>query len=155
TRLGSRGLIVRDRDYFQRAVADHTFSVGDFQVGKVSKVPVIGFSYPRYDADGKLLLVTYASITVSWLNAADAGFRSQLPRNSTVATLDPHSVVTAEQPDVGATGSSLQPELLKHLLGESGTFYATPADGLARIYAYYAVPNLPAPTRKVLVGIPV
>jgi signal transduction histidine kinase/CheY-like chemotaxis protein len=155
TRIGSRGLNVLQRDYFQRVLMNREFSVGDFQIGQVSKIPIIGFGYPKFDENGNLALVTYASITVSWLSAADAIFRSQLPPDSMVTMLDSKSVVTAQQPNVGEAGKPLPPELLNHLVGESGIFQETPADGIARVYAYTTVPNLPDRSRKVLVGIPV
>ena len=43
---------VADRAYFKMALQMHDFAIGDYQIGRITKVPAINYAYPLTDAVG-------------------------------------------------------------------------------------------------------
>src|SRR6185295_14530111 len=54
-----------NRPYFQHVRRTHKFSVGVFQIGRVTSEPGLNFGYPVLNDEGKLERVLYASLRVS------------------------------------------------------------------------------------------
>ena len=52
--VGPPGECFRPRLFPARALKTRGFAVGDFQIGRITKQPVVAFSYPDYDAGGRL-----------------------------------------------------------------------------------------------------
>src|SRR5258708_636829 len=89
--LPANGVTAADRSYFIRAVQSRAFSVGDYQIGRVSHKPSLGYALPLLDAAGKVQYVLYVGLDLAYLN--QIGTLVHLPTGSTVTVIDPTGVV--------------------------------------------------------------
>ncbi len=64
------GVNFSDRVYYQRAMETRAFSVGEFLIGKVSKLPVLAVTLPVLDADNAVDYILVAGIKTEWLQEA-------------------------------------------------------------------------------------
>ncbi len=127
-----------DRAYFQRALKTRGFAVGDFQIGRITKQPVVVFSYPDYGADGRLQTMVFAALDLTWLNQIAA--RAQLPAGSTVTLFDSQGTILGRYPDPEQwIGQSHKDAFLTRIIlthRREGTAEATGLDGVPRLYAF-------------------
>ena len=132
-------LNLTDRSYFQDAVRTRTFSVGEYQVGRVTGTPVINFGYPVIDRKGKLTAVIFAALDLSRVTKFEAEIDVQTPANSPYVRLDSKGSVLSSYPETQlfGKGNPLEKPLLRKILKEKrGTFEATGADGVERLYLF-------------------
>jgi hypothetical protein len=130
-----------DRTYFQRARDTNDFSVGDFQVGRVTGRPTINFGYPVHDASGKTVSIAFVAVNLSWLE--QFAQTANLPPGATLILLDNSGHELARypgSPNVGqeAPEVSLPFDNVVHLeqgLGETQTH-----DSNGKSYYLIAVP---------------
>src|SRR3989344_3952831 len=127
-----------DQAWFRRAVATRNFAVGDFQIGRITKQPVVVFGYPDYDATGRLQAVVFAALDLTWLNRIAA--KAHLPAGSTVTLFDSQGVILSRYPDPEKwIGQSCQDAPLTRIIltrRSAGTTDATGLDGVPRLYAF-------------------
>jgi len=88
-----------DQTYFQRAVETGKFSVGDFQVGRITNQATINVAYPVVDDQGQIVEVIYAALDLTGLSAFAA--KAQLPEGSFLFVLDRSGTVLVRRPDPG------------------------------------------------------
>jgi diguanylate cyclase (GGDEF)-like protein/PAS domain S-box-containing protein len=134
----TRRVPAADRVWFQRSLKTRGFAVGDFQIGRITKQPVVVFSYPDYHADGRLHTMVFAALDLTWLN--QIAVKAQLPAGSTVTLLDSQGVILSRYPDPEKwIGQSHQDApITRIILSErrEGTAEATGLDGVPRLYAF-------------------
>ncbi len=63
----SKEINIVDRSYFQRALRDRGFSVGEYQIGRRTGKPTINFGYPILDEEGVVRAVIFAALDLNWL----------------------------------------------------------------------------------------
>lgn len=144
-----------DRPYFQRVLQTGQFSIGDFQVGRLTGEPSLNFGYPVVDEDGKLRRVLFASLKLSLMSRALENIR--LPPGAAVTVLDRTGTVLARYPEPGKwVGKSLSGlSFVQTVLAQKqGVFETSGVDDVARLYAVTAVNDGQAPGLFVSVGIP-
>jgi serine phosphatase RsbU (regulator of sigma subunit) len=128
---------VADRLYFELATQTRDFVVGDYQTGRVTKLPSINYAYPLLDGAGNVEAVIYIAQNLDWLTAALAGV--QLPSGAILAVTDRNGTVLARvPPDEGALGKRLaEPVLAAALAGRKvrGLVETEDASG-GRLWAY-------------------
>jgi len=95
----TRAINIADRGYFRRAVESQNFSIGEYQISRVSGLSGINFGYPVLDPGGKLHAVIYAALNLSWLNELVAN--TELPPGSIMFVIDSGGTVLARYPDPG------------------------------------------------------
>jgi signal transduction histidine kinase len=61
-------LFLGDRPYFRRAIESNSFSVGDYQIGRVTGKPSLNCAFPVQDAKGRLSRVVYAAFDLSFFS---------------------------------------------------------------------------------------
>ncbi|MHB8410110.1 MAG: bifunctional diguanylate cyclase/phosphodiesterase [Acidiferrobacterales bacterium] len=133
-----RPVNILDRDYFRRAVESRDFAMGAYQVGRITGIRTVNFSYPVLDASGKVEAVIYAALNLSWFNQMIEGLA--LPKGATVTVIDSHGTLLAHRPDpqkwVGRSmpGSPIARAMIEHR-GDS-TAEAPGLDGVERLYAF-------------------
>lgn len=149
-------LDLSDRLYFQRALETRDFSIGEYQVGRITGVPSINFGYPIRGEDGYITGVAFAALDLAWLSsvAEDA----DLPKMSTVKLLDYEGTVLVRQPDpdnwVGSSESdSLLFDAIRNAGGE-GTVETAGLDGTRRLYGFTTLGASPGQQAYIAVGIP-
>ena len=154
-----RGSInVSDRKYAKDAIRTLSFSVGEFIVGRLSKVQSIDFSYPVLDSNKNLLGIVIAGFKL------DEYFRfitkANLPESSSFAITDHAGVRLFRYPadDATAPGIPIPRDALERASGEpdQGTFEKVGEDGVLRVYAFRSLRlrEEESPYLYLFVGIP-
>jgi len=134
---------VKDRSYFGMAAATGKFSVGEYQVGRLTGSAGINFAYPVLDANGRLQAVAFASLNMdTFIEQGESrreGLRRSLSRVATI--LDRNSVVLAQHPMVNATVGEKypNPRVVEALSIPGNTLFTT--TDLARESRMYAAEN--------------
>ena len=150
------GVDISDRPWLQRTVEQRDFAVGDYQIGRISRKPVIVFGYPVLDSSEQVQSVVFASLDLTWLNQLVE--RVQLPEGAAVILVDRNGTVLAHQPDPKAWVGKTIPNaaVVKTILsqGEGVAEIADDMDGMPRFYAFTQLRNLPDANVYLGVGIP-
>ncbi|HWX20277.1 MAG TPA: ATP-binding protein [Candidatus Binatia bacterium] len=144
-----------DRSYFRRVLQTGRFSIGDFQIGRLSGQRVVDFGYPVIDEQGKLRRVLFASLKLSRLSEAIAAI--QVPAGGAVTVMDQSGNVLARTPDPEKwVGTSLRdvPAVRKILAGKGGVLEMKDADKVPRLYAVTTLTNGQTPSLFVSVDVP-
>ena len=87
-----------DRSYFQRALSSHAFSIGDYQLGRISGKPSFDLGYPVIDPAGRVQAVVFAALDLDWLNGSDYALQMQLPAGATWTKIDGKGTILARYP---------------------------------------------------------
>jgi len=125
------------RQYFQKAMKTREFAVGNLQIGRIVKKPVLLFSYPVLDAAGEVQTVLYASVGLDWLHELAA--QARLPEDSVLVIIDEPGTIMAKYPDPGKwAGKGLPPGGLIDIMQKRGEGMAEAQgmDGVPRVYAF-------------------
>jgi diguanylate cyclase (GGDEF)-like protein/PAS domain S-box-containing protein len=134
----SQRVNVADRAYFQRAQKTREFAVGDFQIGRISGQPAVVFGYPDYDPDGRLRVMGFAGIDLTWLNHFASS--AQLPAGAAVTFIDSKGVILSRYPEGGNWIGKSHPDspLMRAILASQseGTIETDGFDGVPRLYAF-------------------
>jgi len=147
-----------DRGYFQLARATGSFSIGEYQVGRVTGLDAVNFGYPLKDPGGKVTAVAFVGFDLESFNRVAAS--TPLPEDGNITVLDRNGVVIGRHPitEVVQTGQKLQNKrvLEATFSRPSGVFEAARLDGMARLYVHEAVARNPDGTIpiRILVSLP-
>jgi serine phosphatase RsbU (regulator of sigma subunit) len=129
---------IADRTYFERAMQERRFAIGDYQIGRVTRMPSINYGYPMLGADGEVFGVVYAAQSLNWLTAALANV--DFPPGAVLFVSDRNGKVLARMPDgEGVIGLTLPDEQVRvHLARQKagGVFEADDAQGVPRLWAH-------------------
>jgi signal transduction histidine kinase/CheY-like chemotaxis protein len=113
----ANGANAADRSYFQRAVSERDFAIGEFQLGRITGRYTIVVAYPVIDASDELIGVAFAAIDPRALTALISD--ADLPPESVASLVDSSGIIVAHYPDeAGHLGLSspafeaLQPALV-------------------------------------------
>jgi signal transduction histidine kinase len=131
-----------DQISFQRALHTPGFSIGDYQVDRITNEPTISFAYPALDENGQKRAVVYAALDLDWFNQLQLELRKQLSLDSVLINVDGSGVVLVHEPDpekwVGR--SMLDHPLIQAVLDRGqGVVEADGLDGTPGIYAFAPV----------------
>ncbi|MDR7534010.1 MAG: ATP-binding protein [Armatimonadota bacterium] len=156
-RPSRRPVSVADRQYFQHAARYRTFSVGEYQIGRITGQPTINFGYPVIGPGGTLRGVVFAAVSLAALERASQ--RIGLPDGGALIVVDRNATVLARQPHLdGLVGRTLPEAPIVRLLRVAtaeGVAEAPGADGVRRLYAFTPLDDTGAGGRVVVaVGIP-
>jgi PAS domain S-box-containing protein len=126
-----------DRPYFVRALTTQSFSVGEYQIGRLTGKSSLNFGYPIIDKSSTMKGVIYAALDLSRL----AHFASQveLPAQSTFTLLDRNGTILAAYPHSESWVGRIAPDsrLTQTILREGeGVTESTGEDGVRRIVAF-------------------
>lgn len=148
---------VADRAYFRRALMTRTLAIGDYQIGRITRLPVLVLAQPVYDADGRLRSLVYAALDLGWLNRFAA--QAALPPGSSLTVMDASGTVLAHTPD-GArwVGQQAPASLLQAATNPSADRMSLaslrPFGGASHIHAVAPLEGLPEGSGPhVVVGI--
>jgi diguanylate cyclase (GGDEF)-like protein len=157
SRTGKVTASASDRSYFLLAKDTGKFAVGEYQIGRVSRLEGISFGYPIADADGKVTAVAFAAMELTSLKRmADS---VPLPAGGILNVLDKNGVILARKPEPsGRLGEKLRnaPVVKKLFSARQGVFEAKGTDGIGRVFAHEVViqnPDGGYPIR-VMVSVP-
>ncbi|MBI1865487.1 MAG: PAS domain S-box protein [Nitrospirae bacterium] len=88
-----------DRTYFREAMKTGGFTAGEFQVGRITGLPVFVFGYPITDKDGRPQGAVFAALDLAWLNRHLAGLSHPLGLGTTLALVDRSGTILARHPE--------------------------------------------------------
>ena len=126
-----------NRNYFQRAIENKSFAIGNYQIDEITGSPTISFGYPVLDQQGKVQSVVFAALNLNWLDKLVT--QSQLPEGAALIMLDSSATVLVYYPDSQQwVGHSLPNEpLVKTILAKGIGTQALPGlDDVERLYAF-------------------
>ncbi len=151
-------LNIADREYFKNTVKTRNFSVGDYQIGRITGRPVVVFSYPIHDEKENLKGVVFAAMDLEWFNRFEFDVESHLPKDSTLTKIDSRGIVLAHHFDhEELIGKPLPMKALLEAIKtqEKGVVEITDSNGKPRIYAFRPLHSKMAAGKiYVIVGIP-
>jgi len=154
-----RPLNIADRPYFRSALENRAFSIGQYQMGRITGKPSINFGYPVLDRNGKVSGVIVAAEDLSYVTEFEVIVTAQMPVTSTYVKLDSHGLVLSSYPasQLFGRGNSLEKSFFEKISKEKkGTFTATGTDGVERMYLFSTLwGSLFGGESYVLLGIPV
>jgi diguanylate cyclase (GGDEF)-like protein len=147
---------VRDRLYFRLAQRTLQFSIGEFQVSRLTGRPGIGFAYPIMK-EGRMAALAFLSLDLARFQKIAAS--TPLPREGVLVILDHTGTMLARYPEAqGRVGTRIRdPQTLKAVLQPSGhVFEGKGADGTPRLFAATSVARNADGTDaiKIAVSIP-
>ena len=87
-----------DRPYFQRALSSRAFSMGDYQVGRISGKPSFNLGYPVLDPSGQVQAVVFAALDLDWVNRSDYALQKLLPEGATWTKIDTNGTILVRYP---------------------------------------------------------
>ncbi len=148
-----------DRAYFRTVMQTGRLSVGDYQVGRFVKKPVLVIAQPLLNAERQVQSVVYAALNLDWLKQFFP--LSELPSGSAVTLIDRHGIILARAPDpeVHWTGVNLEkdvPVARQFIASGQGETVkeGRGVDGVQRIYALARLGPAVDSHGYIMVGIP-
>jgi len=158
-------LNLSNRTYFQLAVTRKSFSVGDYQISRVTGKATLGFGQPVLDETGKFTAVLAAALDLSHLS--DLIKNARLPEGSAMLLIDSKGTVLVHHPDPPAwrragpqriVGKSMTDQpLVRKLLASKGEEIGQEVglDGVHRLYAFAPIRVAGDARAYVGIGIPI
>ena len=125
-----------DRPYFKRAMATGKFTVGGFQVGRITGRPGVVVALPLPGAGGRSRDVLFATLSLRWLS--DSVVTAHELPGTVVSITDNAGRLIVQHPRMAAAGTVLP--LVSRLLGRpqdgSGTLTARGFDHRRALFGY-------------------
>ena len=130
--------------WFQRLQSSHSFTIGEYQIGKITGKPGINFALPlpNQPTNGPISSI-YAALKLEILQACLSKVR--LPPDGVLNIIDRNGTVLARNPNphewIGKS-SKAWPVFKKEQLPGQNAFVETPGiDNVVRLYHFTEVPN--------------
>jgi signal transduction histidine kinase/HAMP domain-containing protein len=128
---------IADRPYFRRTLTSREFTVGEYQVGRVTGRATVNFGHPVLDPTGRVSGVVIAAVDLGGLNAV-AG-QTAVPPGSTFTVVDHTGVILARYPEgrswVGKPAADI-PIIALVLTQRKGVAEAHGVDGVRRLFGF-------------------
>ncbi len=147
-----------DRDFFRRVLETRGVVVSDYQSDPLGGKATLDFGSPVLDENGRVEVVIFASLDLTWLNQLAA--EAELPEGSTFTVIDRNGTILVRYPDpetwIGQTMN--EAPIVEAILTQQGEGVAEAegVDGVRRLFAFTPVSSAPAGGDVyVSVGIPV
>ncbi|MBE9007300.1 response regulator [Fortiea sp. LEGE XX443] len=144
-----------DRSYFQRAVQNRKFTIGEYQVGRITKKATINFAYPVLDQDERVQTVVVAALDLAQLNQLAA--QVKMPGGSVLSVVDNKGILLVRYPNSPDwIGKSLPSNAFKKMKTDGeGVYEVTSLDGVLRIFAFVPLGDDSLnPDEYIKIGIP-
>ena len=131
---------ISDRPWFQRAIETRDFSMGEYQVGRVTGKAQINFGYPVVDDEGQVKAVLSTALDIEWLNCQLA--ETNLPQGARCTILDRKGRVLAHFPDQEALigkAISESPVVSKVLHQGEGVTQGIGPDSIESVFGFASI----------------
>ena len=146
---------IKDREVFQKAFLDKRFAVGEYQIGQISKKPIINFGYPIINSNNKTVGIVISSLDLSWVNEFISS--SSLEKGSIFQLLDKNGVILARSEDSEKWIGTTFPDslLVKQVLdGQVITTDLMGVDNVRRLYVFKRLESVEKLPTIIVVGVP-
>jgi signal transduction histidine kinase len=144
-----------DRSYFQRTLKSRGFSIGQFQIGRLSNEKSVNFAFPINDTSGQLVRVLFASLKLD--RFTETARHVGLPLGAVATVLDLGGTVLARVPDSDGWVGRTVPDMafVRDVLRvQEGTIESTGLDGVRRVYALTPIADDTSASLFIAVGVP-
>jgi diguanylate cyclase (GGDEF)-like protein/PAS domain S-box-containing protein len=145
---------VSDRSYYRVIVQTGDFSIGDYEIGRVSGKPSVAVAYPVFEGKGNLKAILIAGLDLTWLKQfVDL---ANFPAGTVVTMIDKKGKVLFRHPNPEKFLGKTMPEspIVKTILkGGEGVGEEYGFDNVKRIYGFTSLGHGPGDV-YVSVGIP-
>lgn len=128
-----------DRLYFREAMKSGDFSVGEYQVGRITGKPSINFGYPIKNERGRIIGVVFAAMSLEKLGELEIRVARQLPRGATITKVDKNGILLAQFPDGMRKIGVAAPEwtsVLEKFTENQGIIWTKDQKGEPHLFAY-------------------
>ena len=146
-----------DRDYFQEAIRTRDFSIGAYQIGRVTHKISTNLAYPVLDATNTINGVVFIELDLGAL-AKKLIETTKTTRGMTLTIVNDRGIVLARQPDPEKWGgkSLSNSRMLQHILAyqQEETTQTIGIDGVERLYAFKPIYSTVEQQVYLLSGIP-
>ena len=150
---------IADREYFQQAIAKREFTVGEFQIGRITGRPGLNMAYPIVDDDEHLKGIIYIVLDIEQLGRLEKDIFNGLRKGTTITKIDSDGTILSRLPDKeGWPGKQLlEFSAIEPLLGKGeGTAVWKEAGGEKSLLSVAMVPgHLGMEPIYVVLSIPV
>ena len=150
----TKPIYAADRPYFRRALHTRKFTVGEYQIGRLTGKPGLNLGYPVMDDMGKVRAVVFVALDLSWLNQLSG--EADLPKDSTTSLIDSDSTILARYPEPEKWVGKTMPEasIVKTILAQGeGMIETTGVDGVLRLYAFTSFGSTADEVDKIYVSV--
>jgi signal transduction histidine kinase len=140
-----------ERIWFQRIRETNRFTSGNYQIGLVTRRPVVTFAYPIFDADNEVMGYVAASLDLDWVSLILE--QTPIDSDTTVTAIDNTGTIFYRYPNDGASIGTVYPnaELVNTITStRRGTTEQTGISGTRRLFAFAPLLESDA---YVLIGI--
>ncbi|HQU14683.1 MAG TPA: EAL domain-containing protein [Gammaproteobacteria bacterium] len=143
--------------FFQRASKTHAFSLGNYQIGQMTRLPVLVAAYPLLDPQGRVTALLIAAMKLNEIDILSKDMR--LPAGATLTVLDPTGQVLFHYPHgqrwLGKALANTPLGRVLHTVAGSGVVHTGGPDGVSSLYAFSRVRHLGSShDLHVILGIP-
>lgn len=145
---------ISDRKYFNNTIINRRFSLGDYQIGRVTNKPVWVAGYPVFNDDDVLVGLVGASIDLKWLS--NLLYQQKLPPGSVLKVFDDQGIILMSYPDEAEIGENkLDSHEISYVVsGNKSPAELIGSDNVERIYAFKELKSTASDEKKyILVGI--
>jgi PAS domain S-box-containing protein len=129
-----------DRPYFQRALSSRAFSIGDYQVGRITGARTVNLGYPVLDPSGQVQAVVFAALDLAWLNGSDYALQKLLPEGAAWTRIDTTGMILVRHPALAkwllADPLPQKPTLDAILAQKNGVMEAVDPKGVRVLYDF-------------------
>lgn len=137
----TNSITVTDRSWFRQALKARGFTVGEWQVDRLTGKASINFAFPLVDEAGHIQSVVFAALDLRYLNRRISNL-VRLPDGAALVVGDRQGTILARSPEAdrqgGPASESSPPKSVATYRGQ-GTAAITDTDGVRRIYAFSPV----------------
>lgn len=133
-----------DSPWFKKALETRELVIGEYQIGRISRKADVSLVYPVFDRAGRLQVMVYAALDLTWLSNLAA--KIALPPVATLAIIDRQGTFLVRHPEPEKWVGKTIPEIerVKEVLAKKeGTAEALGIDGNVRLYAFTPLKGLP------------
>lgn len=134
----SKPVNISDRIYFKLARDKKGFSIGEYQIGRITGRPAVNFGYPILNDSGQLKGVVFVALNLDYLNKIFV--KVALSKDSEVYIMSRDGIILAHYPDPGKWVGKIHPdfESLKVFLFQTSEFIELGGlDSKRRLYTFY------------------
>jgi signal transduction histidine kinase/HAMP domain-containing protein len=155
-RMANLLVYIGDRAHFKSTVNTRDFSIGNYQIGRITGKANIGFGFPLFDAKGKLQGIVFATLDLSWLN--EFFNRTHTASGLVVCVIDHQGMILARSIEPGKWIGKTIPHypLIKAAMSQrrETAVEGRGLDGVDRLYAVAPLMNSGHAPAYISVGIP-
>ena len=146
---------LKDRSYFKRTCNSQKFSIGEYQVGRLTGQRSLNFGFPVVNQSNQLSRVLFASLSLEKLASEVRGIT--LPPGGVATVVDSGGHILVRLPDEGGwVGRSVpDTQLVREALRiKEGIVESKGLDGIDRVYAITPIADDLSARLFVTVGVP-